>query len=62
MNNLEIRTTAMQNGIKHWEIADAIGITECHFSRKLRKELPEKEKEKVLNAIRTIIANRKQEG
>ena len=34
-----------------WQIADALGINDGNFSRKLRKELPEEEKSKILAII-----------
>lgn len=62
MSNLQIREAAMRSGVKMWEIADAIGITDCHFSRKLRKELPAQEQENLIKVINTIATNRKREG
>ena len=41
----------MRAGIKQWKVAEAMGISETHFSRKLRKELPQEEKEKILQII-----------
>lgn len=51
MQNVEIRSAYMSAGIKQWQLAEALGISETHFSRKLRKELPKVEKEKILAAI-----------
>lgn len=51
MKNLEIRTAYMQAGVKQWQLAEALGLSETHFSRKLRKELPQEEKEKILETI-----------
>ena len=45
MSNTEIRRKAKENGVHLWRIADALGITDGNFSRKLRKELSEAEKE-----------------
>ena len=39
MSNQDIRRTAAGAGVKLWQIADALGIADCSFSRKLRKEL-----------------------
>lgn len=58
IQNQEIRLEAAGCGIKLWQIADKLGITDSYFSRKLRHELPDGEKEK----IRTIIAELAQEG
>lgn len=54
MNNQDIRRTAAGAGVKLWQIADALGIADCSFSRKLRKELPQDEKEKIFSIIRQI--------
>lgn len=51
MYNQDIRRAAAKAGIKLWQIADAIGITDSTFSRKLRKELAQEEKEVIFNII-----------
>ena len=55
-NNSEIRKKAHDNKIYLWEVAAELGITEVHLSRKMRYELPEKEKEKILKCIDGMIA------
>lgn len=52
--NREIRSEAKRRGVKLWQIADQLGINDGNFSRKLRKELPEEEKEKILAVIERI--------
>lgn len=54
MENVEIRSAYMQASIKQWQLAEALGISETHFSRKLRKELPQEEKEKILAVIEKL--------
>lgn len=54
MANQDIRRTAAGAGGKLWQIADKLGIADCSLSRKLRKELPPDEKEKILSIIREI--------
>lgn len=54
MNNKDIRNAAGGYGIKLWQVAEAIGMNEFAFSRKLRKELPQTEKEKILAAIEKL--------
>lgn len=61
MKNVEIRSAYMLAGIKQWQLAEALGISETHFSRKLRQELPQEEKEKIL-AIIDRLAQEKQEA
>ena len=51
MKNKDVREAAKAAGVKLWQIADKLGITDGNFSRKLRKELPEAEKQKILLII-----------
>lgn len=51
MNNKEIRNVAKAAGVRLWRIAAELGINDGNFSRKLRKELPQEEKEKILAII-----------
>lgn len=51
MKNQDIRRTAAGAGVKLWQIAEALGIADCSLSRKLRKELPNDEKEKIFSII-----------
>ncbi len=46
-----MRAAAAAAGICLWEIAEVLGVTDSTFSRKLRRELPENEKEAVFRAI-----------
>ena len=54
MSNQDIRRTAAGAGVKLWQIADSLGITDSSFSRKLRKELPQEEKEKIFSVIQKL--------
>lgn len=51
MKNQDIRKAAAGAGVKLWRIAEALGIADCSLSRKLRKELPTDEKEKIFSII-----------
>lgn len=51
MANDVIKEKAKQSGVYLWQIADVLGITDSMFSRKLRKELPETKKTKILSII-----------
>ena len=59
MYNKEIRAAAKKAGVRLWEVAEAFGIHEGNFSRKLRRELPQDEQEKIL-AIIDRLAQEKQ--
>lgn len=49
--NMDIRNAAKKAGIRLWEVAVACGINDGNFSRKLRQELPQEEKKKILEII-----------
>ncbi len=52
--NQDIRDYAKQLGVKLWQVADAIGITDGQFSRKLRYELEPAEKQNIMKLISQI--------
>lgn len=54
MKNQRIREAAKNAGVKLWQIADAVGINDGNFSRKLRHELPEDEQRRILEIIKQI--------
>ena len=56
--NQSIRRTATGAGVKLWQIADRLGITDSYFSRLLRKELPENKQAEIMQ----IIAELEQEA
>lgn len=51
MNNKGIKEKAKECGIRLWQIADELGLQDCAFSRKLRKELPQEETQRILEII-----------
>lgn len=54
MLNQDIRLAAAGAGVKLWQIAEALGIADCNFSRKLRRELPQAETEKIMGIIEKL--------
>lgn len=54
MTNQDIRRTAAGAGVKLWQIAEALGIADCSLSRKLRRELPAEEKERIFSIIQKL--------
>ena len=56
--NNEIRSKAKEKGIKLWEVAEALKMQDSAFSRKLRYELTEEEKTKILSLIDEIAERR----
>ena len=51
MNNIEVREAIKESGLKHWQIADMIGVADTTFCRMLRRELSESKKQEILTAI-----------
>lgn len=51
MANKEIRCALINNALKQYQLSEELGIAEATLSRKLRKELPPEEKERILAAI-----------
>lgn len=49
-----IREAAKAAGVKLWQVAAAYGVNDGNFSRKLRNELPDTEREKILEIIEQL--------
>lgn len=56
--NMEIREKAKNSGVRLWQIADALDMQESSFSKKLRKELPTQEQERILEIIHELSEKR----
>ena len=54
MKNKKIREQAKAAGLRLWQIADKLGITDGNFSRKLRKELPPIEQDRIFAIIQEL--------
>jgi len=52
--NEKVRISARENGVYLWQIADALGIRDDSFSKKLRHPLTPEEEKKALEAIDRI--------
>ena len=51
MRNEDVREYAKNKNVKLWWIAEKLSITDGMFSRKLRKELPNEEKQHIYKII-----------
>lgn len=58
MENIDVKIYAIKKGVKHWEIADKLGIYDSNFSRMLRKELSTEQKERIKGIIDEIAKER----
>ncbi|MBO5568901.1 MAG: helix-turn-helix transcriptional regulator [Clostridia bacterium] len=55
MNNTELRSFMKSHGIRQWEVAEEIGISECTLSHWFRRELAEDKQALVVTAVNTLI-------
>lgn len=53
MKNMKIRKALMDAGMKNYQLAELMGISEFTLSRRLRNELQHAEKERILELIRS---------
>ncbi len=60
-SNADIRAMAKAKGVMLWQIAEAIGINDGNFSRKLRRELPTAEKAEIMSIIDELSAAKQKE-
>lgn len=58
MANDIVRKALKEKGLKQWELAEMLGISEQTICRRMRKELPLDEQERILS----IIKDHKKEG
>lgn len=61
MANEDIRREVTDAGLHLWQLADAIGMLDCNFSRKLRHEFSPDEKRKIRSVI-TRLSKEAQNG
>ena len=51
MNNVKVRIKMIETGMKQWEVARLLGMSESVLSRRLRDELPEDEQDRIIALI-----------
>ena len=54
MRNDDIKTMIKDAGLRMWQVAEVYGIADCHFSRKLRYELTEADRNRIIDIINTL--------
>lgn len=62
MNNLLIRKTLKQTGMKYWQLARLLGISEATLTRRLRDELPVEEQKKIVAMIEAKTIKREDDN
>ena len=58
MNNLDIRKAIENSNFKYWQVANKLKMNDGNFSRLLRTELDEDNKNKILRAIEELKEER----
>lgn len=61
MRNQDIKNMIVEAGLKQWQIAELFGITDGNFCRKLRYELTEADRNKIIEIIDNLKNEHKQE-
>lgn len=61
MRNTDIREASKVANVKLWKIAERLGVTDATFSRKLRKELSENEKQEIISIIQELEGGERNE-
>lgn len=51
MTNQKIRTALEKAGMRQWELAELLGVSEGNFSRRMRRELPAAEQKRICSLI-----------
>ena len=52
--NQELRATAKESGVKLWQIANRLGLSDANFSRMLRNELNPELKQNIFQIIKLL--------
>ena len=58
MKNKDVRNEIKATGLYLWQVADALGLNDGNFSRKLRHELPDEEKVRIRAIVAELTAQR----
>lgn len=56
--NRDVRAEAFSTGVRLWQVAQELGVTDSTFSRWLRREMTEERKAEVLRAIKRLAEGR----
>ena len=58
LKNQSIRAVAKNKGVKLYEVAERLGVSQATITRKLYFELPEVEQQRILSIIDDIAAQK----
>ena len=54
MKGSEIKSTIIRSGLRLWQVADYLGMSDCTFSKKLRYDFSAEETQKVMDALTAL--------
>ena len=54
MKNQDVRKAVQEAGFKLWQVAEKFGMQDSNFSRKLRHELSQTDKERIYGIIEEL--------
>lgn len=57
--NTDVKNSIKKAGLRQWQVADVLNCNESVFSRKMRKELPLEEKQRIFEAIEKLSKEEK---
>ena len=60
MANEIIRQATKDAGLKLWEVAETVGVTDSTFSKMLRREFPEAKQQAILASIARLAAEKRE--
>lgn len=60
MENEIIRQATKDAGLKLWEVAETVGVTDSTFSKMLRREFPEAKQQAILASIARRAAEKRE--
>jgi hypothetical protein len=58
MTGQELRKEILEAGVRLWQVAEAIGLSEFTFSRKLRHNFSDEETKHILEAVAELKARK----
>lgn len=58
MKGSEIRALILKNGVRIWQVADAFGVADTTFTRKLRYDFSETDTKRILEIIEQLKAEK----
>ena len=62
MENMDIRLKMTQFGIRYWQLADAVGISQSSLCAWMRRPLTDERRDKILPSIEKLRLQHQQEA